>query len=107
MNTSANFIGQLGGGFDDSIIALVAIFFVFGTPMVAMLLHHQRKMAETLRGDRSQNDQISQLQNQVNQLAHLVHQQTITLDDLRSRTSLASQQAPPQMEERFTNLNEP
>ncbi len=88
-------------------MVMVAFLFIFGTPMLAMLLHHQRKMAETLRGDQSQNEQIAQLQNQINQLAHLVHQQTISLDDLKSRTQIVASQSPPQVGERFANLNEP
>ncbi len=88
-------------------MVMVAFLFIFGTPIIAMLLHHQRKMAETLRGDKSQNEQIAQLQNQINQLSHLVHQQTISLDDLRSRAHLPAPQSPPQVSERFANLNEP
>ena len=102
-----DYLGQFGSNPEEVLVPIMAMFFVFGTPMIAMLLHHQRKMAETLRGDRSQNDQIAQLQHQVNQLAQLVHQQTISIDDLRSRSDLGSSLKPPTVTERLTASNEP
>lgn len=72
----------------EDFVPLVAVCLVFGMPIVAMLLHHQRKMAETLRGGQKGADQMAQLQAQVQHLSHLVHQNTIAIDDVRQRLSI-------------------
>lgn len=78
----------------ESLIPIVAILMVFGIPLVAILTHHQRKMAELIHAKRNDvnplvMDEVQRLRNEVAQLRTELHEATIALDDLRRpRTSV-------------------
>lgn len=77
--------GIFGSNDADVIIPILGMFFVFGTPLIAILLHHQRKMAETLRGSAQGQVDVNQLTASLHHLSQLVHQNTIAIDDIRHR----------------------
>lgn len=59
---------------------------IFMIPIVAILTHHQRKMAELLHGSRQNtlpNPEIEMLRREVQELKQVVHQQTIAIDNIR------------------------
>jgi hypothetical protein len=70
----------------DDIIGLSAVLLLFGTPLIAMLLRHQRKMAEMFHQQAlaagAPNAETQELRNEIRELKALVHQQTIALDNL-------------------------
>lgn len=82
-------------GFADlgEMIPIVAIVMTFSVPLVAILVHHQRKMAEMIHRNHTQAMQVhpetDALRREVAELKHLMHQQAIVLDDMKGR--LASQ----------------
>lgn len=78
-------------------IAIVAIMMVFGIPMVAILTHHQRKMAELIHRNQSSvtnatADEVARLREEVRQLRQELHQTAIALDDARRPTRQDIQQ---------------
>lgn len=72
-----------------AIIPIIAIVCVFSVPIIAILVHHQRKMAELIHRNHSQaiqpSAEVQALRHEIGELRQLLHQQTITLDDLRNR----------------------
>ncbi|HRK21218.1 MAG TPA: hypothetical protein PLX06_05390 [Fimbriimonadaceae bacterium] len=74
-------------------IPIVAIVMTFSVPLVAILVTHQRKMAEMIHRNHAQAMQVhpetDALRREVAELKHLMLQQTIALDDMRGR--IASQ----------------
>lgn len=74
----------------DELIPIVAILMVFGIPMVAILTHHQRKMAELIHGKNQENQttgqmlhEVHQLRQEVERLRQSVNEQRIEMDDIR------------------------
>ncbi|HVL39582.1 MAG TPA: hypothetical protein VM328_09355 [Fimbriimonadaceae bacterium] len=64
-----------------SVIALLIPIIIFMIPIVAILTHHQRKMAEIMhRQGGTQAGELDRLSREVEELKHLVHQQAIALD---------------------------
>jgi hypothetical protein len=74
--------------FTEEMIPIVAILMVFGIPIIAILTHHQRKMAELIHS-RGQDlnptvmDEVQRLRSEVQQLRRELHETTIALDDVR------------------------
>ena len=71
--------------FEDAFPFLIPIV-LFMIPIVAILTHHQRKMAELLHGSRQNtlpNAEIEALRREVQEVKQIVHQQTIAIDSLR------------------------
>lgn len=70
------------------LIPIVAIVATFSVPVIAILVHHQRKMAELIHRQHPQpmlpNPETDALRREVGELKQLVQQQTIALDDLRN-----------------------
>lgn len=94
-----NPIAQFNSG---DLVPIVAICMTFGLPIIALLLHHQRKMAETIRGGQQQASDLAQLHTQIQHLSHLVHQNTIAIDDVRQKLALPGRtQAESSLEERI------
>ncbi|MBX3096518.1 MAG: hypothetical protein KF812_06625 [Fimbriimonadaceae bacterium] len=52
----------------EEMIPIVAIVFTFGIPIVAILTHHQRKMAELIHGKQGTNDEA--IRQELGRLAH-------------------------------------
>jgi hypothetical protein len=72
---------------NELIIALVSTVAFFSVPVVAILVSHQRKMAEIIHGKRDQqmvsnNEAIA---SEMQQLRQAIHQQTIALDSLTTQ----------------------
>jgi hypothetical protein len=72
----------------EELIAIVAILMVFGIPMIAILAHHQRKMAELIHAKRNDVnpavlDEIQRLKAEVTHLRSQLNEATIALDDVR------------------------
>ncbi len=72
----------------DEMIAVIAILMVFGIPMVAILTHHQRKMAELIHSRHNDinpvvMDEVQRLRAEVQQMRTELHETTIALDDVR------------------------
>lgn len=84
-------ISQLVAAFPGEMIPVIAIIMTFSVPLVAILVHHQRKMAELIHRNHTTAMQptaeTEALRREVAELKHLMHQQAITLDDVRSRLS--------------------
>ena len=77
--------------FSEDTMAMVAVVLLCGIPIIAILTHHQRKMAELIhRNHNSLNpavvDEVNRLRSEVQQLRTELHQTAIALDDAR-RTS--------------------
>lgn len=87
--TSAEFL--------ESLAPVIAAIGICGAPIVWLLLHHQRKMAEFIHGNRAQPGEIEQLRQQVQQLAGLVHQNTIQLDELRRLQGASASELEPRL----------
>lgn len=72
-----------------TLIPVVAIVCTFAVPIVAILVHHQRKMAELIHQNHAQslqpNQEVQALRHEIAELRQLMNQQTIAMDDLRSR----------------------
>lgn len=72
----------------EEMIPIVAIVATFSVPVIAILVHHQRKMAELIHRQHPQpmlaTPEIDALRREVAELKHLVQQQTIALDDVRT-----------------------
>ena len=66
----------------DDIIGLTAVLLLFGTPVVSMLLRHQRKMAGMFHAQAAPNAETHALREELRELKALVHQQAIALDTL-------------------------
>lgn len=85
----------------DIFIALPAMVLVFGIPIVAILTHHQRKMAELMRQqpqvDVNLARQLDAMQAQINELRGLV-QDNIIRNDAPPATL---PQTPPSIENRL------
>lgn len=83
------------------IATIIGISLVGSMPIVAIITYHQRKMAEIVHR-KSQKDAFSNevLAAQVLELQQVVYQQSIAIDDLRSKT--LSQ--PPEIRERLTGV---
>lgn len=73
----------------ENFIPIVAIMMVFGIPLVAILTHHQRKMAELIHSKGVTEispvvlDEVQRLRAEVQQLRQELHETTIALDDMR------------------------
>jgi carbonic anhydrase len=79
----------------DEIAAIIAAVMFFGIPIVAILTHHQRKMAELIHRKHGSEispivvEEINRLRAEVQQLRSELHETTIALDDVR-KLGLAS-----------------
>ncbi len=72
----------------EELIAIIAILMVFGIPMVAILTHHQRKMAELIHSKHNEInpvviEEVERLRAEVQRLRTELHETTIALDDVR------------------------
>lgn len=72
----------------EEFIPIVAIVMIFGIPMVAILTHHQRKMAELIHRNHAEvnpmvMDEVNRLRDEVRRLREELHETTIALDDAR------------------------
>lgn len=71
-------------------------------PIVAILSGHQRKMAEIIhQNNRLPNGEVEALRQEIRELRHLMHQQAIAIDDVRSRQTLGSPTVPTDVRERL------
>lgn len=80
------------------IIALLIPITIFMIPIVAILTHHQRKMAEMMRHQQphGQSNEISEIRREMQELKQIVAQQAIQMDDfLTSQRKLTA--VPPPM----------
>ena len=71
------------------IVAILAVIVLpLGIGLIAILTEHQRKMAEILHQSRGSADaeRLHALERQISELTALVHQQTIAIDSLTSRS---------------------
>ena len=71
----------------EDVMPFIIPIVVFMIPIVAILTHHQRKMAELLHGSRAQalpNPEIDAMRREIAELKQLVHQQAIALDSART-----------------------
>ncbi|CAN5474428.1 hypothetical protein BH11ARM2_BH11ARM2_14930 [soil metagenome] len=66
-----------------SVIPLLIPIMIFAIPIIAILSTHQRKMAEVLRSGH-QDASVDALRREVAELKILVHQQSISIDNLVS-----------------------
>jgi len=86
------------------LIPIVAILMTFSIPLVAILVNHQRKMAELIHQNHiasmQPNAETEAMRRELSEMKQLIHQQTIAMDDLRSQ--LGTRQAtPPDVSSRF------
>jgi len=84
----------------DWLIGLAAVTFIFGTPFIALILNHQRKMAELRQQSLSQADSrlLAELQD--------VKQQIAELRDTTTRYDLSFDTALQRLEGRMTNVEQ-
>lgn len=70
----------------ENIFPFLIPMIVFMIPIVAILTHHQRKMAELMHGtggDGVGRAEVESLRQEIRELKQLVHQQTIALDGIQ------------------------
>ena len=73
-------------------------------PIVALLTHHQQKMAQILNQNAGDHNAIAALRNEIAELKGLVHQQAITLDNIASsQRALNAPPAAPHLSERLSS----
>ena len=65
-----------------AVIALMIPVIALMIPIVAILVSHQQKMAQIVHRGLGDNPEVSALRNEIAELKSLVHQQTITLDNM-------------------------
>ena len=87
------------------LIPIIAIVMTMAIPIVAILVHHQRRMAEMLHQNHVQSLQPSAeaqaMRHELLELRKRLNEQTIELDDLCSK--LGARQTPPEIASRITN----
>ncbi len=68
----------------EDIIGLAAVLLIFGTPIIAILTGHQRKMAELFRQQQVpvMNHETQALREEIRELKQLVYQQSIAIDNI-------------------------
>lgn len=71
----------------EALVPMIALIMIFGIPIIAILTSHQRKMAELMRGNQS-NDQnvnlareLQMMREEVRSLKDQVNRQALALDD--------------------------
>jgi hypothetical protein len=69
-------------------IEMGAMLLAFGIPIIAILTHHQRKMAELIHRSHAEAnpalmDEVGRLRDEVRRLREELHATTIALDDAR------------------------
>lgn len=64
------------------ITVLIVVLASLGVGLFAMIMEHQRKMAEIRRGSVAGDDRLASLERHIAELTDLVHRQTIALDSL-------------------------
>lgn len=79
------------------ILALLIPITIFMIPIVAILTHHQRKMAELMRhrAPQAAPDELAEMRREMQELKQLVAQQTIQMDDFLSNQRRLSVSPPP------------
>jgi hypothetical protein len=87
--------------FPGEMIPIIAIVSTFSVPVIAILVHHQRKMAELIHRQHpasvAPSPEVEMLRREVAELKQLVQQQTIAMDDVRAlalRSAGSSQEVP-------------
>jgi len=88
---------------DIDLPAVIGVLTGFGlvvvVPLVGMMLSHQRRMAEIMRGGQDQrahaDERIAQLEGEVSQLRQLLADNLIALDDRREFQQRISAPPPP------------
>lgn len=88
--------------FPEAMVAGLGVVLLFGSPIVYALLRHQQRMAELFRGERQGHSDIHALTEQVNRLTHVVHQNTLQIDELKSQL-IARTPAPETIENRLSS----
>lgn len=68
-------------------------------PIVAVMAHHQQKMAQILHRSAADHGELAGLRNEIAELKTLVHQQSITLDTIASQQKALP--APPPIADRL------
>jgi len=84
----------------DNIPAMMALLIpitIFMIPIIAILTHHQRKMAELMRHQQPQAapDELAEMRREMQELKQLVSQQAIQMDDFLSSQRKLSVAPPP------------
>jgi hypothetical protein len=76
----------------EDVLPLLIPFVVFLVPIVAILTHHQRKMAELYHGNRQPlpDQSVEALKHEIAELKQVVHQQTVAIDSLSRPQGLSS-----------------
>ncbi len=71
----------------EDVAPFVIPIVMFMIPIVAILTHHQRKMAELLHGNRQSanlsNAEVEGLRREVQEIKQILHEQTIAIDSLK------------------------
>ena len=90
----------------EALIPLAAIVFAMGTVLVKHLLSHQRQMADLFQKANQQqgpSPDSLRMQQEILDLKQIVFQQSIALDDLKSK--LAGDSGQGSVQERLTMVN--
>lgn len=70
------------------LVPIIAIMMTMSIPIVAILVNHQRKMAELIHQNHAKSLQpsaeMTAIRNEMAELRRLMHEQMIAVDDLRS-----------------------
>ncbi|NUQ77606.1 MAG: hypothetical protein HUU21_29055 [Polyangiaceae bacterium] len=80
------------------LFAISIPIFALMIPIVAILTHHQRKMAELIHGrgmDESAAREVAALRAEVQELKQVVQSQIIAMDALTHRSEMAASPPPP------------
>ncbi len=89
--------------FGEVLPAVIVPVIIFMIPIVAILTKHQQKMAELIhgKGGSGGNQEVDALRREIAELKHLVHQQTLMLDEVVGNSRQLQSSTPPAMPERF------
>jgi hypothetical protein len=73
---------------NEEMIAAIGLVLVCGIPIIAILTHHQRKMAELIHRNHNEVhpvvvDEVNKLRAEVQHLRERLNETTIALDDAR------------------------
>jgi hypothetical protein len=87
---------------DPAIVAMAIPIIALMIPIVVILTTHQRKMAEIIhRNNSTPSGDLDSIRQELQQLRMMMNQQTIAIDDVRSKQTNSSLPQPTSVQDRL------